>query len=294
MTGIQGLSLFKKGKVRDIFEISNNRLLMVATDRISAFDVIMEEIIPHKGKVLTQISNMWMRLVGEAGITKTHLIETDFNQFPIVCSPYRESIEERSVVVEKAAPFPVECIVRGYLAGSGWKSYQKNGTVCGIPLPSGLKESEKLPEPIFTPSTKAGPGEHDQNISFKDMTRKVGQGAAFMLRDMSIRIYEMASKIAEEKGIIIADTKFEFGISDESGIVLIDELLTPDSSRFWPVSGYEPGGPQPSFDKQILRDFLSDSGWSKDPPAPSIPKKVIDEISRRYLKIAEMLDVQIN
>lgn len=279
------LKLVKQGKVRDIYDLGNS-LLMVATDRISAFDVVMAETIPRKGVALNKISIKWFYIM--EGLIENHILETDPEYFPEECQPYREILRSRSVLVMKARPFPVECIVRGYLSGSGWKSYQKSGAVCDIALPSGLRESDRLPEPIFTPSTKAETG-HDVNISFDEMTKIVGLKTANKLRSLSLAVYAKGTKLAEKKGIIIADTKFEFGIIDGE-IALIDEVLTPDSSRFWPKDKYQPGKPQESFDKQYLRDWLESSGWNKEPPPPTLPVEVIQKTAEKYWQAAKILD----
>lgn len=271
----------KVGKVRDNYDLGEN-LLMVATDRISAFDVILPNGIPHKGKVLTMISALWLKKL--AGIVPNHLISCDPNQYPAVCRPYADELCGRSMLVKKVTPLPVECIVRGYLAGSGWKSYQKNKTVCGIKLPDGLLESSELPADLFTPSTKAEAGTHDENISFEQMEAIVGSSVAATVKTLSLRLYCRARESAKQVGIIIADTKFEFGLDGYGDVVLIDEILTPDSSRFWPIDGYAPGGPQPSFDKQFVRDYLESIGWNKRPPAPVLPEEVVKKTSKKYLE----------
>ncbi len=267
-----------RGKVRDIYDLGES-LLIVTTDRISAFDVIMNEGIPDKGYVLTQISAYWFRTMED--IIPNHIISTDVSDFPIQCRKYADILEGRSMLVKKAAPLPVECIVRGYLAGSGWKEYQSKGSVCGIALPEGLRESDRLPDPVFTPSTKAELGEHDENIPFDRMVQLCGKDLAEQARDATLRIYGKARDIAGGKGIIIADTKFEFGVFDGK-LIIIDECLTPDSSRFWPKDSYSPGGPQPSFDKQFLRDYLQSLGWNKQPPPPTLPPDIIAQTRRGY------------
>lgn len=277
-TNLPGVELLSRGKVRDIYAVGDDRLLVVATDRISAFDVILDEPIPDKGRVLTQLSCFWFDRF--LGLVPTHFLTADLAEYPKELQAMADEIEGRSMLVKKAQPFPIECVVRGYLAGSGWKEYRSNGTVCGIKLPAGLMESSRLEQPIFTPATKAQTG-HDENISFEETVKTIGIGAAEKLRDMSIRLYTEARKYAEERGIIIADTKFEWGqIGDE--IILIDEVLTPDSSRFWPQDGYAPGRSQPSFDKQFVRDYLESIDWDKTPPAPPLPPEVVEKTSQKY------------
>ena len=278
-TDIPYLKLHNKGKVREIFEIDDN-LLLVATDRISAFDVILPNGIPHKGSVLTQMSEFWFELIGE--LTENHLITTSIDEIDKITEEDRDLLRGRSMLVKKVDVIPVECIVRGYLAGSGWKEYKEHGTVCKINLPDNLKESDKLPEPIFTPSTKAESG-HDENISFEEAVKITGRDLAEEISQKSIAIYKKASEYALTKGIIISDTKFEWG-KYEDKIILIDEVLTPDSSRFWPLESYSPGKPQPSFDKQFVRDYLESCGWDKNPPPPSLPEDVIRTTSEKYLE----------
>lgn len=279
-TEFEDLKLLKRGKVRDIYDLGD-KILLIATDRISAFDVVMPDAVPHKGEVLTQISLFWFRLM--ESICPNHVLTSDVEKYPDICKPYAEMLAKRSMLVKKTTPLPIECVVRGYISGSGWKSYQKSGQVCGISLPEGLKESEKLPEPIFTPSTKEEQGLHDVNISFEEAVEKVGRETAERVKALSIAIYKKGAEIANEKGIIIADTKFEFGLSDD-GLILIDEILTPDSSRFWPKSDYKPGGSQKSFDKQYLRDYLLSLDWDKTPPAPSLPDNIIAATRDKYLE----------
>jgi len=281
------LPVFRKGKVRDVYEVGKDRLLMVATDRISAFDVVLEPGIPDKGACLTQISNFWFNFLAEKGIDN-HLVATDLADFPAELRPYQDVLRGHAVLVERLQPLPVECIVRGYITGSGWKDYQKTGKVCGIDLPRGLRESERLAQPIFTPSTKADTG-HDQNISFEGASAIVGQDTAAWLRDTSLRIYEAARDYAAERGIILADTKFEFGKRADGTIVLMDEVLTPDSSRFWPADQYEVGHGQPSFDKQFVRDWLETQEWDKTPPGPRLPAAIVAGTSRRYKEAYEQL-----
>jgi phosphoribosylaminoimidazole-succinocarboxamide synthase len=254
---------------------------MIASDRISAYDVVMPNPVPGKGEILTQISLFWFNVMQD--IVDHHVISGNVADYPDACQPYAEVLRGRSMLVKKAAPLPVECVVRGYLSGSGWKSYQDDGTVCGIRLPAGLKESEQLPEPIFTPSTKEEQGTHDINIDFDETVKLIGPPMAEKVRDLSLAIYKKGARLAAEKGIIIADTKFEFGILDDQ-LILIDEILTPDSSRFWPKDTYRPGGPQNSFDKQYLRDYLTAIKWDKTPPAPELPEEVIQNTRRKYME----------
>jgi len=282
---LPGIKLLKRGKVRDVYELGD-KLLIVASDRISAFDVVMEDPIPDKGKVLTNISLFWFSRLDS--IVANHVLSSDPGAYPEECSAFLGQLTGRSMLVRKAEPLPVECIVRGYLSGSGWNEYQSQGTVCDIPLPRGLRESEKLPEPIFTPSTKAADGAHDENISFESARRILGADIAEKARTLSIEIYRFGSELARKKGIIVADTKFEFGLVD-GRLILIDEVLTPDSSRFWPVSSYSPGGPQESFDKQYLRDYLLSINWPKKPPPPKLPPEVIEKTREKYLEALERL-----
>jgi phosphoribosylaminoimidazole-succinocarboxamide synthase len=284
-TEFKSLTLKGRGKVRDIYDLGRH-LLIVATDRISAFDVIMPNPIPDKGKILTQLSKFWFAQTRD--IIPNHLISTEVNDFPKDVLPYREALEGRSMFVEKADPLPVECVVRGYLSGSGWEEYQRGGEVCGIRLPKGLVESSRLEEPIFTPATKAEMGLHDENITFERMEQVVGKDLAQRLKAVSLAIYKKARDFAETKGILIADTKMEFGMKD-GNLILIDELLTPDSSRFWPKDEYKAGGPQKSFDKQFLRDYLLSIKWNKTPPAPELPEEVILKTGRKYREAYEKL-----
>ncbi len=286
-TDFQEAELLKRGKVRDIY-VERDKLLIVATDRISAFDVILPEGIPGKGRALNRISEYWFAQTED--IIQNHLISTDVDAYPEVFHKYRPLLEGRSMLVRKTAPLAVECVVRGYVAGSGWREYQESCSICSIPLPKGLVESAKLDTPIFTPSTKARDGEHDENISFDEVVELIGQGLACKVREASIALYLKAKDIAGRKGIIIADTKFEFGIDVETGgLILIDEALTPDSSRFWPADEYSPGGSQPSFDKQFVRDYLITVGWDKNPPAPSLPKGVVEKSSEKYEEMLKHL-----
>ncbi len=284
-TNFSGLKLLARGKVRDIYDLGEN-LLIVATDRISAFDVIMPGPIPNKGKILTKMSLFWLNFLED--ICPNHLVTADVENYPPECKAYVEILKDRSMLVKKAEVFPVECIVRGYIVGSGWKDYQESGKVCGIELPKGLRLAEKLPEPIFTPSTKAEKGKHDENISFKKMKELVGSEYAETLKDLSLKLYSKASKYAESKGIILADTKFEFGLIDGQ-INLVDEVLTPDSSRFWPKEKYRPGENPESFDKQYIRDFLLSSGWKTEDPPPHFPQEVIENTRKRYLEALQRL-----
>ncbi|MDZ4654975.1 MAG: phosphoribosylaminoimidazolesuccinocarboxamide synthase [Coriobacteriia bacterium] len=281
----QELKPTSQGKVRDLFDLGD-RMLLVATDRLSAFDVILPDAIPYKGEVLTKISLFWFDLLGD--VVANHLISADVADLPGKFVPYAESLAGRFMLVKKAEVFPVECIVRGYLAGSGWNEYRTSGTVCGQTLPEGLVESSRLPEPIFTPSTKAEIGDHDENISFERMVELVGEEHANALRDASLELYTRAAQHAHTCGIIIADTKFEFGLVN-SVATLVDEVLTPDSSRFWPTDGYEPGRGQPSFDKQFVRDWLQRSGWDKTPPAPELPEDIITITAEKYVEAYEMI-----
>jgi phosphoribosylaminoimidazole-succinocarboxamide synthase len=271
--------LVRRGKVRDIYDLGDS-LLLVASDRLSAFDVVLPDPIPDKGRVLTQISLFWFETL--APLARHHLISGDVHRFPAVCQPYADVLAERSMRVCKTEPLPIECVVRGYLSGSGWQSYRESGTVCGIALPSGLRESDRLPEPIFTPSTKEEVGVHDQNIDFETAVQRVGRSTAEAVRDLSLALYRRGAALAEARGIIIADTKFEFGRSADGQLMLIDEVLTPDSSRFWPKASYRPGSSPPSFDKQFVRDYLNAIRWDKRPPAPSLPAEVIAGTSQRY------------
>ncbi len=277
-TNFKNLNMVRKGKVRDIYDLGDS-LLMVTTDRLSAFDVVLPNGIPDKGKVLTQFSVFWFKEMED--LIGNHLIAHDVDQFPAECQPYKDILEGRSMLVKKAEPLPVECIVRGYISGSGWKSYQKEGHVCGIALPSGLKESDKLPQPLYTPSTKAEVGDHDINVDFEHTVKLLGKDQAEKLRDLSLAIYNRGVEKALSKNIIIADTKFEFGMVDGQ-IILIDEVLTPDSSRFWPQKTYCPGGAQKSFDKQFVRDWLESSGWNKKSPGPELPTDVISRTAEKY------------
>ena len=284
-TDFQDLSLIKRGKVRDIYDLGDN-LLMVATDRISAFDVIMPDPIPDKGIILTQISLYWFEIMKP--IIENHVVSADVNEYPSVCQPYAETLRERSMLVKKTTPLPIECVVRGYISGSGWKSYQESASVCGIALAPGLQESDKLPEPIFTPSTKEELGAHDINIDFEETVNRIGIDHASKVRDLSLAIYKKGAAIAKEKQIIIADTKFEFGLVGDD-IILIDEVLTPDSSRFWPKETYQPGGAQQSFDKQYVRDHLIAINYNRQPPGPVLPADIISNTRKKYLEALTQL-----
>lgn len=284
-TDFQDLNLIKRGKVRDIYDLGDN-LLMVATDRISAFDVIMPDPIPDKGIILTQISLYWFEIMKP--IIENHVVSADVNEYPSVCQPYAETLRERSMLVKKTTPLPIECVVRGYISGSGWKAYQESGSVCGISLAPGLQESDKLPEPIFTPSTKEELGAHDINIDFEETVNRIGIDHASKVRDLSLAIYKKGAAIAKEKQIIIADTKFEFGLVGDD-IILIDEVLTPDSSRFWPKETYQPGGAQQSFDKQYVRDHLIAINYNRQPPGPVLPADIISNTRKKYLEALTQL-----
>lgn len=285
ITEFKSLTLKGRGKVRDIYDLGD-RLLIVATDRISAFDVVMPNPIPDKGRILTQLSKFWFDLTEE--IVPNHILSTEVEDYPKNCKPYQEILKGRSMLVRKAEVLPIECVVRGYLSGSGWEEYRKTGEVCGIPLPKGLLESSKLEEPIFTPATKAEMGLHDENISFEKVEKIVGKARAKKLRSLSLATYKKARDFAEGRGIIIADTKMEFGVKGRK-LILIDELLTPDSSRFWPKDAYQPGGPQKSFDKQFLRDYLLSIHWDKNPPAPQLPEEIVTKTREKYLEAYERL-----
>jgi len=283
-TNLAGLKLLNRGKVRDVYDLGD-KLLIVSTDRISAFDCVLPNGIPDKGKILTGLSRFWFSKLRH--IVGNHMISTDVREYPIEARKHKKVLEGRSMLVKKAKVIPIECVARGYLAGSGWKEYQKDNTVCGIKLPKGLAESSRLPKTIFTPATKASTG-HDINVSREVASVIVGKDSVEKLSKITVRLYEDACKHAEERGIIIADTKFEFGLIDEE-IILIDEALTPDSSRFWPKREYKPGGPQKSFDKQYVRDYLESLNWDKKPPAPKLPEYVVKETSRKYLEAYELL-----
>jgi len=284
-TNIPDSKLAKRGKVRDIYDLGRY-FLIVATDRISAFDVILPNGIPGKGRTLTQISQFWFKMMAE--IVPNHLVATEIDKFPPQCRLHRDILEGRSMLVKKADPLPVECVVRGYLSGSAWHEYQESGMVCNIKLPKGLVESSKLDEPIFTPATKAEQGEHDENISFERMEEMIGGELAGKMRVISLSIYQRALELAEKKGIIISDTKFEFGL-DNGNLILIDELLTPDSSRFWFKDKYQEGKGQENWDKQYVRDYLLSISWDKKPPAPVLPEEVVAQTAKRYQQVLKVL-----
>ena len=275
----------RRGKVRDVYDLGDT-LLIVATDRISAFDVVMPNGIPDKGRILTALSLFWFEKF--ANRVENHLVAWNVNRYPAKLQPFAQQIEGRSMLVRKADVVPIECVARGYLAGSGWKEYQKSQSVCGVALPAGLRQGDKLPSPIFTPATKEQSG-HDMNISFEEAARRVGRDTANDLREKTLTLYSMAAEYAAERGVIIADTKFEFGRLPNGKLILVDEVLTPDSSRFWPVEEYSPGKDQPSFDKQFVRNYLESIPWNKTPPAPELPPKVVDGTRRRYLEAYERL-----
>jgi phosphoribosylaminoimidazole-succinocarboxamide synthase len=281
---------FRRGKVRDVYDLGS-RLLLVATDRISAFDCIMPEGIPDKGRILTQVANFWFGAT--RGILANHLEATEVEAFPAELRPFADQLRGRSILVRRTAPLPVECVVRGYLAGSGLKEYQRSGTVCGIPLPAGLRNADRLPQPIFTPSTKAEAG-HDENIDFSAMASLVGRELALRVRDLSLALYLRGQELALERGILLADTKFEFGLLPDGGLILIDEVLTPDSSRYWLADAWQPGSNPPSLDKQFLRDYLETlPDWDKQPPAPHLPEAVIQGVRSRYLDLAGRFGIEI-
>jgi phosphoribosylaminoimidazole-succinocarboxamide synthase len=282
-TSLPGFELVASGKVRDVYSVGND-LLIIATDRISAFDCILPQGIPGKGRVLTRMSLFWFDFL--RGLVPNHVVTANADLYPAELHPYRDQLEGRSMLVKRCRMEPIECVARGYISGSGWKDYRKTGAICGIPLPAGLRESDKLPEPIFTPATKAETG-HDENISFEAAARMIGRQTTALLRDLTLSVYGKAAEYALSRGIILADTKFEFGWStsgeDTGALLLADEVLTPDSSRFWLRDEYSPGGPQKSFDKQFVRDYLETLDWNKQPPAPSLPQEIIDKTAEKYL-----------
>ncbi len=284
-TNFPDLKLFKKGKVRDTYDLGNGLLLMVATDRISTYDCVHPTGIPDKGKILTQLSTFWFNFLKD--ICSNHLMTWNIDRFPDSSRKYRDILRGRSMLIQKTEVIPIECVVRGYLYGSGWREYQEKGTVCGIQLPKGLKQADKLPEPIFTPATKAKAG-HDENITVEEAKRMVGKESIELLESASLTFYRRAADYTLNKGIIIADTKFEFGWYDGT-LMVVDELLTPDSSRFWPADQYKPGGKQPNFDKQFVRDYVSSIGWNKKPPAPELPEGIVKETRRKYIEVFELL-----
>ena len=284
-TQLNGIPRVASGKVRDLYAVGDD-LLLVATDRISAFDHVLGSGIPDKGKVLTQLSLFWFEFLEH--LVPNHLIQSEVDVFPPELDAFREQLRDRSMLVKRADMFPVECVVRGYLSGSGWKDYRETGSLCGIALPRGLRESDRLPEPLFTPASKSQHGEHDENISFAEMAARIGQKDAETLRDLSLAIYRSAATHAEQCGLILADTKFEFGRVGDV-ILLADEVLTPDSSRFWPVESYAPGGVQQSFDKQFVRNYLEEIGWDKQAPAPALPAEIAEKTLAKYLEAYRLL-----
>jgi len=279
---------FSRGKVRDVYEVGDDRLLIVATDRLSAFDVVMAEGIPDKGRVLTGLSCFWFQFFRD--VVPSHFVSADIGDYPPELRPHLGHLDGRSMIVEKAQPFPIECVARGYLSGSGWKDYRATGAICGVKLPAGLTESAKLDEPIFTPATKAQTG-HDENITWEQAVAVIGQASAEKLRDQTLDLYVRAREYAESRGIIIADTKFEWGVRGDT-IILIDEVLTPDSSRFWPKEGFAPGRSQPSFDKQFVRDYLESTRWNKQPPPPPLSPEVVEKTSEKYREAFRLLTGQ--
>ena len=281
---LNGFKLFKRGKVRDVYDLGQE-LLLISTHRISCFDVVLPSCVLYKGEVLTRLSAFWFEFTKD--IIANHLLTTEVDRFPLGLAPYKEDLRDRSMLTIKAEAVPFECVVRGYLSGSGWKEYQQTSSICGIKLPKGLRESERLPEPIFTPATKEETG-HDRNVSQEYMEKELGGGLSHQLKEFSLALYKKAGEYAQRKGIIIADTKFEFGLH-QGQLILIDEALTPDSSRFWPAESYEPGKPQPSFDKQFVRDYLDTLDWNKTYPAPQLPQEILEETSRRYLEICQLI-----
>jgi len=283
-TRFTDIEFFKRGKVRDIYDLGD-KLLIVSTDRISCFDVVLPTVIPEKGRVLTALSDFWFNFTKD--IVANHLVTVKIDELPEELLKYKEILNGRSMLVKKAKPIPVECVVRGYLSGSGWKEYQRSQSICGIKLPKGLRESDRLPQPIFTPETKEEAG-HDVNVTQEYIEDAIGKDITGKLKDISLQIYKKASQYAQDRGIIIADTKFEFGLDNEK-VILIDEVLTPDSSRFWPKEEYEPGRAQPSFDKQFVRDYLESLDWDKTPPAPELPQDIVEKTSRKYQQALKML-----
>ncbi|UGQ45813.1 phosphoribosylaminoimidazolesuccinocarboxamide synthase [Massilia endophytica] len=284
-TSIKSLPFLHRGKVRDIYAVGDDKLLVIQTDRLSAFDVILDDPIPNKGKILTEMSNFWFRKFGN--LMPNH--ETGIDPLSVVAPEERAQVEGRAIVVKKFKPLGIEAIVRGYLIGSGWKDYQQTGAVCGIPLPAGMQEAQKLPEVLFTPSTKAPAGAHDENISFEEAEKIVGADVARQVKDMAIKLYTQAAEYAATRGIIIADTKFEFGLDEQGVVHLIDEILTPDSSRFWPMASYKVGSSPESFDKQFVRNWLEAQPWNKKAPAPRVPQDVLDQTSAKYAEALRLL-----
>ena len=284
-TRLSGIQPIARGKVRDIYD-AGDFLVIVATDRLSAFDYVLPTPIPDKGRVLTQLTIFWLDLLRD--VVPNHFVSSDVTDYPAGFRPYRDQLEGRSMLVRRARMIEVECVARGYVAGSGWKDYRRDGSICGIPLPAGLLESDRLPEPVFTPATKAQSGHHDENISFETASAHLGESLANRLRTLTLEVYARAAKYAETRGIIIADTKFEFGFIGDQ-LILADEVLTPDSSRFWPRSSYQPGGPQASYDKQYVRDYLESIHWNKQPPAPALPPDVVERTSDKYREACALL-----
>jgi phosphoribosylaminoimidazole-succinocarboxamide synthase len=284
-TVFPGLKLLKRGKVRDMYDLGEH-LLMVATDRISAFDVVMDDPIPDKGIILTQISLFWFERM--KSVVANHVVSGEVEEYPAACRPYAAALRGRSLLVKRAVALPIECVARGYISGSGWSSYQRSGEICGLRLPKGLRESDRLPEPIFTPATKEEVGIHDINIDFQEAQKRIGRELAERVRELTLTLYRKGAALAETKGIIIADTKFEFGLFGND-LILIDELLTPDSSRFWPRAAYAPGGPQQSYDKQYLRDYLISTRWNQAPPPPPLPEEVVRNTRLKYLEALRQL-----
>lgn len=284
-TNIKSLPFVHRGKVRDIYAVGDDKLLVIQTDRLSAFDVVLDDPIPEKGKILTAMSNFWFNKFGH--LMPNHM--TDIDPVSVVAPEERDQVEGRAIVVKKMKALPIEAIVRGYIIGTGWKDYRKTGTVCGIALPPGLQEAQKLPETIFTPSTKAAVGQHDENISYAEMENIIGPELAKQVHDYAIQLYTVAAEYAATKGIIIADTKFEFGLDEKGKVCLIDEILTPDSSRFWPIASYQVGSSPPSFDKQFVRDWLEAQPWNKQAPAPHLPPEVAQKTAEKYAEALKLL-----
>ena len=285
--GLAGLNLIRSGKVRDIYDAGDGQLLLVASDRVSTYDVVHPTPVPDKGRVLTGVSAFWFEHLADA--VDNHLLSTSVADFPAAAQAHAETLAGRTMLVRELEIVPFECVVRGYLVGSGWKEYQQDGSVCGIPLADGLVEASKLPEPIFTPATKAEVGDHDENVSFEVMASRAGEDLANRLRDVSLELYARGSALAAERGIILADTKFEFGLDGDGNIVLADEVLTPDSSRYWPADAWAPGATPPSFDKQFVRDYASSTGWDKNPPAPALPDDIVTRTRAKYVEAYERI-----
>ena len=284
---LDGLELVRSGKVRDVYRAGPGRLLLVASDRVSTYDVIHPTPVPDKGRVLTALSAFWFEQL--ADVVGTHLVSTDVGDLPAAAQPYRDVLAGRTMLVREVAIVPFECVVRGYLAGSGWAEYQRDGSVCGVALPGGLRESERLPDPIFTPATKAEHGEHDENVSFAVMAAHVGEDLATRLREVALELYRRGAALAGDRGILLADTKFEFGLDADGRVVLADEVMTPDSSRYWPEEQWEPGTTPPSFDKQFVRDYATSTGWDRTPPAPALPDDVVVRTRQKYIEAYERI-----